>query len=75
MNSLFLEAQVSTHIPSHIKAYPRRRIPSMSAHDNLALLLLLLSGDIAVNPGPMQNDVNAARRQASVFLLPIVSSL
>ena len=67
VNSLFLETQVSTRIPPHIIAYPRRCIPSVSDCDNLTLLLLLLSGGIAVNPGPMQHDVNTAPRLASVL--------
>ena len=67
VNSLFLESQVSTLIPPHFIAYPGRCIPSVSGRDNLTLLLLLLSGDIAVNPGPVQHDVNTAPRPASVF--------
>ena len=41
-----------------------RCIPSVSGRDNLTLLL---SGDIDVNPGPMQHDVNTAPRPTSVF--------
>ena len=67
VNSFFLESQVSTCIPPHIIAYPRRCIPSVSGRDNLTLLLLLFSGDIAVNQGPMQHDMNTAPRPASVF--------
>ena len=67
VNSLFLESQVSTRIPPHIIAYPQRCIPSVSGRGNLTLLLLLLNGDIAVNPGPMQHDVNTAPRPVSVF--------
>ena len=56
---------MSAPVPSHIIAYPRRSIPSVSGRNDLTLLLLLLSGDITVNPGPMQHDVNTTpiRRQ------------
>ena len=43
--------------PSHITSYSRRSIPSATTRSNISLLVLLLSGDIAPNPGPAARDI------------------
>ena len=44
--------------PSHITSYSRRSIPSATTRSNISLLVLLLSGDIAPNPGPAARDIS-----------------
>ena len=39
-------------VPSHVTSFTRRVIPNATTRNNFSLLVLLLSGDISMNPGP-----------------------